>query len=157
MKFKQYQFLRKEALDRLKSNQKEMNPFCLYIQNPLSADALMLAYIGDAVYSMFIRERLCATGITKVQVLHNLVTEFICAKSQAKSLLAIEETFNEREQLVARRARNSNVNVPKSSTIQEYRNSTAFEAVLGYLYVIHEKERLEKFMEQAFTSVLVSL
>ena len=71
-------------------------------------------------------------NITKVQVLHTIVTEFICAKSQAKVLLEIEDTFTEQEQAIARRARNSNVNVPKSSTVQEYRSSTAFEAVLGF-------------------------
>lgn len=102
------------------------------IEECLSADAVMLAYIGDAVYSMYVRERVVQMNITKVQVLHTIVTEFICAKSQAKVLLEIEDAFTEEEQAIARRARNSNVNVPKSSTVQEYRSSTAFEAVLGF-------------------------
>ena len=83
------------------------------IEECLSADAVMLAYIGDAVYSMYVRERVVQMNITKVQVLHTIVTEFICAKSQAKVLLAIEDTFTEQEQAIARRARNSNVNVPR--------------------------------------------
>lgn len=83
------------------------------IEECLSADAVMLAYIGDAVYSMYVRERVVQMNISKVQVLHTIVTEFICAKSQAKVLLEIEDAFTEQEQAIARRARNSNVNVPK--------------------------------------------
>jgi len=114
----------------------------------------MLAYIGDAVYSMYVRERVVQMNITKVQVLHTIVTEFICAKSQAKALLEIEDTFTEQEQAIARRARNSNVNVPKSSSVQEYRSSTAFEAVLGFLYETRQDERLQDVMKQAFSITL---
>ena len=70
--------------------------------------------------------------------------------SQAKVLLAIEDTFTEQEQAIARRARNSNVNVPKSSTVQEYRSSTAFEAVLGFLYETRQDERLQHIMGKPF-------
>ena len=142
MKFKQFQFLKNEAIKKLTALEEE--PLRLRnrtIEECLSADAVMLAYIGDAVYSMYVRERVVQMNITKVQVLHTIVTEFICAKSQAKVLLEIEDAFTEEEQAIARRARNSNVNVPKSSTVQEYRSSTAFEAVLGFLYETINKDR----------------
>ena len=83
-----------------------------------------------------------------------MLLNFICAKSQAKVLLEIEDTFTEQEQAIARRARNSNVNVPKSSTVQEYRSSTAFEAVLGFLYETRQDERLQHIMGQAFSITL---
>ena len=106
------------------------------IEECLSTDAVMLAYIGDAVYSMYVRERVVQMNITKVQVLHTIVTEFICAKSQAKALLEIEDTFTEQEQAIARRARNSNVNV------------------LGFLYETRQDERLQDVMKQAFSITL---
>ena len=69
-------------------------------------------------------------------------------------MLEIENTFTEDEQAIARRARNSNVNVPKSSTVQEYRSSTAFEAVLGFLYETRQEERLQDILGQAFSITL---
>ncbi len=63
----------------------------------------MLAYIVMQYYSMYVRERVVHMNITKVQILHTIVTEFICAKSQAKVLLEIENTFTEDEQAIARR------------------------------------------------------
>ena len=144
VKFKQFQFLKNEAIKKLTALEQE--PLRLRkrtIEECLSADAVMLAYIGDAVYSMYVRERVVQMNITKVQVLHTIVTEFICAKSQAKVLLAIEDTFTEQEQAIA-----------KSSTVQEYRSSTAFEAVLGFLYETRQDERLQHIMGQAFSITL---
>ena len=155
VKFKQFQFLKNEAIKKLTALEQE--PLRLRkrtIEECLSADVVMLAYIGDAVYSMYVRERVVQMNISKVQVLHTIVTEFIFAKSQAKVLLEIEDTFTEQEQAIARRARNSNVNVPKSSSVQEYRSSTAFEAVLGFLYETRQEERLQDVMKQAFSITL---
>ena len=155
VKFKQFQFLKNEAIKKLTALEQE--PLRLRnrtVEECLSTDAVMLAYIGDAVYSMYVRERVVQMNITKVQVLHTIVTEFICAKSQATVLFEIEDTFTEQEQAIARRARNSNVNVPKSSTVQEYRSSTAFEAVLGFLYETRQDERLQHIMGQAFSITL---
>lgn len=122
-----------------------------------SIDSLLLAYIGDGVYSLYIRDRVAMTGITKVQVLHNLVTDFICAKSQAKVFLHLEPLFTEEESMVAKRARNSQVNVPKNVDVYEYRLSTAFEAVLGYLYNRKDHERLSTLMNASFSYVLETL
>jgi len=155
VKFKQFQFLKNEAIKKLTALEEEPLPFRQQTKKggPRGAGA-MLAYIGDAVYSMYVRERVVQMNITKVQILHTIVTEFICAKSQAKVLLEIENTFTEDEQAIARRARNSNVNVPKSSTVQEYRSSTAFEAVLGFLYETRQEERLQDILGQAFSITL---
>ncbi|WP_282003358.1 Mini-ribonuclease 3 [Veillonella denticariosi] len=155
MKFKQFQFLRNEAVKKLHQLDKEPMHLCSRtIEDALGADAVMLAYIGDAVYSMYVRERVVQMNISKVQVLHTIVTEFICARSQAKVLQVLETTFTEDEQAVARRARNSHVNVPKSSSVQEYRSSTAFEAVLGFLYETRQDERLQMLMREAFSATL---
>lgn len=154
MKFKRYQFLKHTAIEKLKTrNLHEEVTLCE------ADDSLMLAYIGDAVFSLFVRERICSVGITKVQVIHTLVTECICAKMQAKALHYLEEEgfLNEVELAVAKRARNSNVNVPKSATVQEYRSSTAFEALIGYLYGSKQSERLDLVMEKAFAFMIEGL
>lgn len=158
MKFKQFQFLKQEAIKKLILLDKENHSFkSKSASEVLASDAVMLAYIGDAVYSMYIRQRVVEMSITKVQVLHILVTEFICAKSQSKVLEQLNSLFTEEEQIIARRARNSNVNVPKSSSVREYRNSTAFEAVLGFLYETGRQARLNELMKEAYSITLKGL
>jgi len=120
-------------------------------------NGIALAFEGDAVYSMYIRQRVVEMSISKVQVLHTLVTEFICAKSQSKAFEQLESILTEDEQTIARRARNSNVNVPKSSSVREYRNSTAFEAVLGFLYESGQQDRLNELMQEAYSITLRGL
>ncbi|WP_251423012.1 Mini-ribonuclease 3 [Veillonella agrestimuris] len=158
MKFKQFQFLKQEAIKKLLLLDEEKGHFqAKAVEQVLSSDAVMLAYVGDAVYSMYIRQRIVEMSISKVQVLHTLVTEFVCAKSQSKVLESLEGDFTEQEQHIARRARNSNVNVPKSSSVREYRNSTAFEAVLGFLFETGQEERLYELMSRAYSMTLRGL
>lgn len=167
MNFKRYQFLKNQTVTKLKAvprctafNKIEDNyAITEEEKNKIATeDSLMLAYIGDSVFSLYIREQLVITEITKVQILHNIVTEFICAKSQAVVLHHLEEidTFvlTDIEKGVIRRARNSHVNVPKSATVQEYRSSTAFEALLGYLYKSEQFTRLVEIMNKAFEIVM---
>lgn len=158
VKFKQFQFLKQEAIKKLLLLDEEKGHFqAKALEQVLSSDAVMLAYVGDAVYSMYIRQRIVEMSISKVQVLHTLVTEFVCAKSQSKVLESLEGDFTEQEQHIARRARNSNVNVPKSSSVREYRNSTAFEAVLGFLFETGQEERLYELMSRAYSMTLRGL
>lgn len=158
MKFKQFQFLKQEAIKKLTMLDENYRPFePKAASEVLSSDAVMLAYIGDAIYTMYIRQRISEMSISKVQVLHTLVTEFVCAKAQSKVLLELESLFTEDEQAIARRARNSHVNVPKSSSVKEYRNSTAFEAVLGFLFETGQQERLYELMRKAYSYTLRGL
>lgn len=123
----------------------------------MKMDAVMLAYIGDAVYSLYVREQVLQGGIYKVQVLHTIVTACICAKAQSQALQYIASILTDEEQAVARRARNSHVNVPKSASVQEYRSSTAFEAVLGFLYKTNQQDRLRHLMDLSFTFTMEQL
>lgn len=156
MNFKRYQFLRDRALEKLRA-QDLSRPMVATPDIVQGEDSLMLAYIGDALYSLFVRQRLIGTGIDKVRVLHALVTEFICAKAQAAALLALEPRLTDEELAVAKRARNSHVNVPKSATVQEYRASTAFEALLGYLSRTGQEVRLQELMMAAFEVTLAAI
>lgn len=140
MKFKRFQELRDKTIERVNNNEtipiEKFGDLSLY-------DSLSLAYIGDSVYSMYVREKVIMTGITKVRVIHDVVTKIICAKAQAKAYLELESILTETELNIGRRARNSNVSVPKSAEVWEYRCSTALEALFGYLYLKKEHERLE--------------
>ncbi len=156
MNFKRYQFLRDRALEKLRA-QDLSRPMVATPDIVQGEDSLMLAYIGDALYSLFVRQRLIGTGIDKVRVLHALVTEFICAKAQAAAILALEPRLTDEELAVAKRARNSHVNVPKSATVQEYRASTAFEALLGYLSRTGQEARLQELMMAAFEVTLAAI
>lgn len=148
MNFKQFQFLKEKTIGKLR----EKNVHAL--ENLERYDALTLAYMGDSFYSTYVRGYVLQTGVTKVRVLHHIVSEIICAKGQAKSFVAIEPLLANVEAEVAKRGRNSNVNVPKSAEIWEYRYSTAFEAVIGYLYLSNDFERLEQLCSLAIEAVL---
>lgn len=116
-------------------------------------DALTLAYIGDACWSFFIRKALIDTGIYNVQILNSLASEIVSARWQSRILFEIKELLNERELKVAKRARNTSSHVPKSATVEEYRESTAFEALLGYLYLSGQKQRLDFILEKSLKYV----
>lgn len=116
-------------------------------------DALTLAYIGDACWSFFIRKALIDTGIYNVQILNSLASEIVSARWQSRILFEIRELLNERELKVAKRARNTSSHVPKSASVEEYRESTAFEALLGYLYLSGQKQRLDFILEKSLKYV----
>ena len=107
-------------------------------QDAFSMDALTLAYMGDVVWSLFIRDTLIHTGIYQVQILSTLTSEIVSARWQSRILFEIREVLNDRELKVCKRGRNTSSTVPKSATVEEYREATAFEALLGYLKLAGE-------------------
>lgn len=124
-------------------------PQILTEQDAFSMDALTLAYMGDVCWSFFIREQLIGTGIYNVQILSTLASEMVSAKWQSRILFEIRELLDERELKVCRRGRNTSSSVPKSATVEEYREATAFESLLGYLYLSGRKERLDFLMNRS--------
>ncbi len=118
-------------------------------QEVFSMDALTLAYMGDVCWSFYIREKLIATGIYNVQILNALSSEMVSAKWQSRILLEIREVLSERELKVCKRGRNTHSTVPKSATVEEYRESTAFESLLGYLYLSGAEDRLRFIMDRS--------
>ena len=120
---------------------------------------LTLAYIGDASWSLFVRKKLIDTGIHHVQILNSLASEMVSAKWQCQILYTLRDQLTERELKVCKRARNAHVHVPKSATVEEYREATAFEGLLGYLRLSGQEERLHtimlkslKFLAEEFNS-----
>ena len=111
-----------------------------------------LAYIGDAVFSLYVRKRLLPVS-GHVQVLHDLAARMVSAVMQAKAMDGIEPQLTEAEAVVVRRGRNTKSTVPKSATVREYRQGTAFEALMGWLYLTGETARLEILMKASFTLI----
>lgn len=104
---------------------------------------ITLAFIGDAVYSLFIREKLVFKADDKGAVLNKKTAEIVCAKAQADYIESIMDILTDDEKDVYRRARNAKKGTrAKSASVSEYNKSTGFEAVVGYLYMSGEIARL---------------
>lgn len=119
-------------------------------------NALALAYMGDAAYEQSIREHLLRTGRVRPNVLHKEATRYVSAKAQAKILqyFLAEASLTEQEQAIMRRGRNAKPgSVPKNTDVQTYKNSSGFEAILGYLYLLREEERLQQLITKAIDYV----
>lgn len=112
--------------------------------NPLNSfSPLVLAYIGDAVFELYIRVLLLKQGSTKVTALHNTSVKYVRAGAQAEFLREIEPLLTGEERDVVRRGRNAkSARTPKSADIQAYHYSTALEALIGYLYLLGRSDRL---------------
>ncbi|MGM0470762.1 MAG: Mini-ribonuclease 3 [Bacillota bacterium] len=108
-----------------------------------------MAYIGDSIYEVFIRSYLISQGIRKNGELHHQAIQYVNAETQAELLSQIKEELTEEEQAIVRRGRNSNSgSVPQNVSVADYRHSTAFESLLGYLYLAEERERLNELLSQ---------
>jgi len=113
-------------------------------------NGIALAFEGDAVYSMYIRRHLIFQGLTKPNQLHREATKFVSAKAQANliSLMLEEGILTEKEEDIYKRGRNANSHTKaKNADIVTYRMSTGFEAVMGYLHMTEEIERLEELID----------
>ena len=113
-------------------------------------NVLALAYIGDSIYEVYIRNYLLKKGIIKVDQLQKESTKFVSAKSQAKYLTKILENniLTEDEIKIIFRARNHKGNRhPKNTDIITYKKATGLEALIGFLYLKDEKERINKIMD----------
>lgn len=119
---------------------------------PLELNSLALAYMGDAVYETYIRHHLLLKGAVKPNLLHRESTSFVSAKAQSKVIhyLLDEGLLSEEEQGVVRRGRNAKSgSVPKNTDVQTYHYSTAFEALIGYIFLSNREERLEELIRTA--------
>ncbi len=113
-------------------------------------NAIKLAYIGDAVFSLFVREHYTMHTDMKNSVLNKKVNSIVCAKNQARLLPMVLELLDEEEKDIALRARNAHTNnKAKNSTFTEYNLATQFEAVVGYIYLIGDKQKLQKIFDLA--------
>lgn len=108
---------------------------------------LTWAYIGDAVYELYVREKLIENTNLKPHKLHIEAVKKVKAGAQAEILQRIEEKLNDEEKEIIRRTRNTkNHHLPKNSNVKEYMYATAFEGLIGYLYLTKKEERLKEIL-----------
>lgn len=131
----------KKLLEEL--HQMMMDNGKLLVSDVKMLNPLVLAYVGDSVYDTFVRTLLVSGGYGHVAKLHKLSIEFVKAKAQADILGKINELLTPEEQDIVRRGRNTkSATIPKNADISDYRYATGFEALIGYLYLTGQIERL---------------
>lgn len=109
---------------------------------------LTWAYVGDAVYELYVRTNLVNKTKLKPHKLHIESIKYVKAKAQADILKSIMDKFTDEEKDIVRRARNAeNHHLPKNAEPEDYMYSTAFEGLIGYLYLCKKDERLKEILE----------
>ena len=117
-------------------------------------DGASLAYLGDCVFELWVRERLIKSGMFGVGKLNEASHAYVTAKSQSAAFHRIEEMLTEDETDLFKRGRNSqHLSVPKSASGAEYRTATGFEALCAYLWLDGRKERMYEILEAAFDKI----
>lgn len=112
---------------------------------------LTWAYIGDAVYELYIRENLVNTTKLKPHKLHIESIKYVKASAQAEILCKLEDDLTDEEKEIVKRARNAkNHHLPKNAEVNDYMYSTAFEGLIGYLYLTKQEERLKEILKKCY-------
>ena len=114
----------------------------------ITMSPLVLAYLGDTVYESYIREHLIRQNINrKVNNLHKLAIQYSKAKAQATIIHELEDELTEEEMKIFKRGRNQKSHTAPKNII-DYKYATGFEALIGYLYLSEDKERLEYIVKK---------
>lgn len=154
MKFKQYQYLKQHlfkftAPDELKNRYEDIPTRNL--------SPLVLAYVGDAYYHLYIRTRLLNFEQSRVHLLNDFSMKLVSAALQAQAYKAIKDDLTEDEAYVFKRGKNAKSHAPRVASVHDYHISTGFEAVLGYLYLNKDFARLDELCEKSFIAVAQNL
>ncbi len=113
--------------------------------NPKQLSPLNLAFIGDCIYELLVRETLVCNANRPVNNLHKESVKFVSAKAQTSAFERIRDILNEEELAVYKRGRNAKVgHSPKSATESEYHCATGVEALFGYLYLTEQTDRIKE-------------
>lgn len=125
----------REAFDLLEKDPKQYSP-------------LALAYIGDGIYDLIIRTMVVEQGNARVNQLHKKVSGMVKASAQAELVHKIETLLTEEERGVYKRGRNAkSYTMAKNASVTDYRHATGFEALVGYLYLSHQFERILELVQ----------
>ena len=117
--------------------------------NPRELSPLVLAYIGDAVFELFVRSMVIAKGNAPVNKLHKMARGIVNAKAQAEMYFILEPMLTEEEAAVFKRGRNAkSYTSPKNGSLIDYRHATGLEALFGFLYLDGAFERLGELFQR---------
>lgn len=135
-----------ENLNTLKQNEIYLcGPSGKRAGDPYLMNGLALAYIGDAVFELLVRQFMIEKGLSQAEKLHKHTTAVVNAGAQSDLILAVKDELNDRELSIFKRGRNSPTATPaKHQKISDYKRATGLEAVFGYLYLDGQTERLNE-------------
>lgn len=115
---------------------------------------LVLALVGDSVFDLYIRSRLAMRRNESAHKLHVRAISYVSAGAQSRIVNVLYGSLSDEEKAIFRRGRNTkSATVPKNADVLDYRRATAFEAVLGYLYLLGRTERLNELLNMAAEAV----
>lgn len=122
------------------------------MENSLSTySTAALAYLGDCVIEMCVRQRLVAMGLSSSAKLNKAALDYVRASKQAEAMKNILPLLTDEESAVFHRGRNiGHSNTPKSATVAEYRSATGMEALFGYLHLAGKRERIDELFNAAY-------
>ena len=116
--------------------------------------SLVLAYLGDAVFEVIVRDRLVRQSPARPNELNKRASRIVCAASQAKMIDALLPLLTEEEEAVYRRGRNAHSpTTAKNQSVGDYRKATGFEALIGYLHLMERGERITELVEAGLASL----
>ena len=123
-------------------------------ENPKRMSSAALAFIGDAVYEVHVRNYCVRSGKSSADRLHTAAIKYVRASAQAKAIKEIAHNLDEEDFGVVNRAKNRKPkSVPKNADIMDYKWATAFEALVGYYYLSEKKNELEELMKNAIAII----
>ncbi|MCD8199203.1 MAG: ribonuclease III [Phascolarctobacterium sp.] len=145
MRFEQYQIIKKQALAACEAAG-------VRFPDAAQINPIILAYVGDAVFSLYVRLRLVPVS-GQVRVIHDLDAKIVSAIYQCKAMQELQKHLTEEEMAVFRAGRNAKSAVPKSASVHEYRMATALETLFGWLFLKESSERLEELLSMSFAII----
>lgn len=116
--------------------------------------SLVLAYIGDAYFNLFVRNRLLFFEQNKVQVLNDFAAKIVSAVYQAYAYRNIKEDLTSEETAIFHKAYNAKSHAPRAASVADYHTSTGFEAIIGYLQLSGDDARLDQLCEKSFQLII---
>ena len=135
-----------------------MNEFGLVEQDIRTYSPLTLAYIGDAIFELVVRTVLVERKNTQAEKLHKAATQIVKAETQARMIEALKDSLTPEEMSAYKRGRNAKaVTRAKNATMADYRKATGFEALMGYLYLKGEMERMIELIHLGVEKAEVTL
>ena len=142
----------------LNLKEKFMNEFGLVEQDIRTYSPLTLAYIGDAIFELVVRTVLVERKNTQAEKLHKAATQIVKAETQARMIEALKESLTPEEMSAYKRGRNAKaVTRAKNATMADYRKATGFEALMGYLYLTGDMERMIELIHLGVEKAEVTL
>lgn len=114
---------------------------------PNQYSPLALAYLGDAVYEMFVRTYLLKDANLQVKNLHKMAVRMVNAKAQSDLYQKVKDSLSEEEDAIFKRGRNTNSHPPKNADLIDYKAATGMEALIGYLYLKGDSKRILEILK----------